>query len=108
MLDGKGSGYWATDDGVANADMILQFRPPVRFNVVRLREYLPLGQRVEGYVLQRWQDSRWLAFASGAGIGRCRLVRGAKVTTSKVRLRIRQAPVGPAIAEVGLFFENKE
>ena len=53
VIDGKRDTYWSTDDGVTNAEMVLEFAHPVTFNVVRLREYLPLGQRVEGYVLER-------------------------------------------------------
>jgi alpha-L-fucosidase len=108
VLDGKRDTYWATDDGVTNADIVLEFPQPVTFNVARVREFLPLGQRVAGYVLERWQDGQWEEFASGASIGNCRLVRGADMTTSKVRLRITKAPVCPAISEIGLFFETKD
>jgi len=108
VIDGKRDTYWATDDGVTNADLVLDFPQPVTFNVARIREYLPLGQRVEGYVLEQWQDRAWKEFASGASIGNCRLTRGADVTTTRVRLRISQAPAGPAISEIGLFYEKKE
>jgi len=80
----------------------------VTFNVVRLREYLPLGQRVEGYVVEGWRDGQWQEFGRGASIGNCRLLRGQELITSKVRLRITQSPVCPAISEIGLFYEKKE
>ncbi len=108
VIDGKRDTYWATDDGVTSADLVLDFPQPVTFNVARIREYLPLGQRVEAYFLEQWQDGQWKEFASGASIGNCRLTRGADVTTSRVRLRISQAPAGPAISEIGLFYEKKE
>jgi len=108
VIDEKRDTYWATDEDVTNADLALEFPQPITFNVVRIREYLPLGQRVEGYVLERWQDGKWEEFASGASIGNCRLVRGADVTTSKVRLRITKAVVCPALSQIGLFWEKKE
>jgi alpha-L-fucosidase len=108
VLDGDRDTYWAPADGVTNADIVLEFKQPVTFNIVRIREYLPLGQRVEGYVLEQWQDGKWEKFASGESIGNCRLVRGADVTTSKIRLRITQAMVCPAISEIGLFREEKK
>ena len=43
-----------------------------------------------------------------AGIGNCKLLRGKLVTTAKVRLRITQAPVCPAISELALFAEPKQ
>jgi alpha-L-fucosidase len=62
--------------------------------------------KVEGFALDRWQDGRWVEFASGTSIGNCRLVRGKPMTTSRVRLRITQAPVCPAISERTLFMEK--
>ncbi len=108
VIDGRRDTYWATDDGVTNAELILEFPSPVTFNVVRLREYLPLGQRVEGYALDQWQNGQWGQFAKGASIGNCRLVRSAGITTAKVRLRITKAPVSPALSEIGLFAGEKE
>jgi alpha-L-fucosidase len=108
VLDAKRETYWATDEDVTNADIVLEFPQPVTFNVVRIREYLPLGQRVEGYALEQWQDGKWEEFASGQSIGNCRLVRGSDITTGKVRLRITKAAVCPAISEIGLFRETKE
>lgn len=107
VIFGKHDPYWATDDGVTNASLTLEFQRPVTFNVVRLREYLRLGQRVEAFALDEWQDAGWTEFASGTSIGNCRLVRSQPVTTQKVRLRITQAPASPVISSVGLFDEPK-
>lgn len=103
VMDGNRDTYWATDDGVTNASLTLAFGRPVTFNVVRLREFLPLGQRVEGFALDQWRDGQWAQFADGTTIGNCRLVRCPDVTTTRVRLRITQTPVCPAISELGLF-----
>ena len=106
--DGDRATYWATDDDVTASELVLDLgKPgkPVTFNVVRLREYLPLGQRVEGFALDRWAEGRWEEMARGTSIGNCRLVRGKPVTTDKVRLRITAAAACPAIAELGLFAE---
>ncbi len=108
VVAGKSDSYWATDDGVTNASLTLEFKKAVRFNVVRLREYLPLGQRIEAFALDQWKDGQWIEFGSGTSIGNCRLVRGQPITAEKVRLRITQAPVCPAMAEVGLFLSRNE
>jgi alpha-L-fucosidase len=105
LLDGQRNTYWATDDGVTTPDVVLDLGKPVTFNVVRLREYLPLGQRIEGFALDQWQGGTWTEFASGTSIGNCRLVRTEPVRTEKVRLRIVQAPVCPALSELALFLE---
>jgi len=70
-----------------------------------VREYLPLGQRVEEFAVDVREGDQWREFARGTSIGNCKLVRGKRVTTSQVRLRIAQAPVCPAISELSLFAE---
>jgi alpha-L-fucosidase len=107
VIDGKRETFWSTDDEVHTPELVLELKQEVTFNVVRLREYLPLGQRVEAFAVDTWRDVVWVEFAKGTSIGNCRLLREKPVTTSKVRLRILQAPVCPAISELGLFAEPK-
>ena len=57
--------------------------------------------------MESWRDGQWQEFGKGASIGNCRLLRGEDQTTSKIRVRITQAPVSPAISEIGLFYERK-
>ena len=105
LIDGNRKTYWATDDALTTPKATLQFKEPVTFNIVRLREYLPLGQRVDDFALDAWVDGQWQEFYRGTAIGSCRLVRTKPITTDKVRLRITKSPVCPAIAEFGLFAE---
>ncbi|MCX6955174.1 MAG: alpha-L-fucosidase, partial [Verrucomicrobia bacterium] len=105
VLDGKRDTYWSTDDAVTTPELVVELAKPTTFNVVDLREYLPLGQRIEAFAVDAWRDGKWVEFASGTSIGNRRLIRGASVTTHKVRLRITQAPVAPALAEFGLYRE---
>jgi alpha-L-fucosidase len=98
--------YWATDDGVTNASLVIEFRKPTTLNIVRLREYLPLGQRVEVFALDRWRDGAWVEFHRGTGIGNCRLVRVKPFSTDKLRVRIINAPAATALSEVGVFLES--
>jgi alpha-L-fucosidase len=86
--------------------LVLDLGKAVTFNVVRLREYLPLGQRIEAFALDLLKEGQWVEFASGTSVGNSRLVHGQKITTDQVRLRITKSPVCPALSEVGLFIEN--
>ena len=107
LLDGKRDTYWASDDSITTPDVTLAFKKPVTFSIVRLREYLLLGQRVDDWAIDAWQDGAWKECAKGTAIGSCRLVRTAPTTTTKVRLRITKSPVCPAISEIGLFLDAK-
>jgi alpha-L-fucosidase len=105
---GRPDRYWSTGDFITRPELVLDLGKPIQFNVVRLREYLPLGQRIEAFALDQWQAGQWIEFAADTSIGNCRLVRGPMITTDKVRLRITRAPVCPALADVGLFAESPD
>lgn len=106
-IDDDRSTYWTVNDDVHDPDITIDFGGSRTFNVVRLREYLPLGQRVEAFAIDQWRDGGWQQFASGTSIGNCRLVRSERITTTKVRVRITQAAAASAISELGIFAEPK-
>jgi len=103
VIDGRHDTFWYAGDSIATPDLVLEFDRPIRFSVVGLREYLPLGQRVEAFAVDAWQDGDWHEIARGTSVGNRRLLRVDEQVTTKVRLRITQAPVCPAIAEFNLF-----
>jgi alpha-L-fucosidase len=103
VIDGDPESYWATDDEIQTPELILEFAQPVTFNVVSLREYLPLGQCVDRFAVDFDDGGSWREWCSAAAIGARRLMRGQAATTSRVRLRIVESPVCPAISEWGLF-----
>lgn len=110
VLDGKRETYWSTDDDVKTPELVFEMAKPVTFNVVRLREYLPLGQRVEGVAVDAWDaaaagGAAWKEIAKAESVGACRLWRVPKTTAAKVRVRVTRSPVAPALSEFGLFLE---
>src|SRR5439155_2139818 len=69
LTDGDHATYWATDDGVTEATVVVDFGKATTFNVIDLREHLPLGQRVEAFVVEAWQNGDWVNIADGTSIG---------------------------------------
>jgi alpha-L-fucosidase len=103
VLDGQQDTYWYPGEGICTPELVLDFDRPVQFRVASLREYLPLGQRVEGFALDTWQDGDWRECTQGTSVGSQRLERVDVQLTTRVRLRITQAPMPPALAGFSLF-----
>lgn len=104
VVDGRRETYWATDDTVKTSDLTLEFATPVTFDVVRVREYLPLGQRIDTIAVDIRQDGKWVEIAKATSIGNQRLLKLDKpVASQKVRLRVTKAAACPAISEFALF-----
>lgn len=96
---------WATDDSEKTPDVVVQLPDTRTFNLIRLREDIRLGQRVEGVAVDAWVDGDWQEIAAAESVGPCRLWRVARVTTDRVRLRVTNSPVCPALSDFGLFLE---
>jgi alpha-L-fucosidase len=107
LLDGNPATYWSTDDAVTAAEVVLVFAQPITFNVVSLREYLPLGQRIDRYALDVDRHGTWQEYAQGTAIGNRRLLRGTDCATARVRLRILSGPVRPALSALSLHFDPR-
>jgi alpha-L-fucosidase len=103
LLDGQHDTYWATDDSVRQAEVVLEWSRPVRFDLMRVREPIRLGQRIDEFVVEVWQNGNWSQWGQGTSIGSCRMVRSNLVETTKVRLRITQCAACPALSEFALF-----
>ena len=106
LLDGRPETFWATDDGVTSADVTFDLGRPVKFQVIRLREAIRFGQRVDAFTVERWQSDSWEQVASSTSIGPRRLIRlDAPIIATRLRLRITQASASPALSEFAVFAE---
>ena len=107
LLDGQRNTYWSTEDGQRTATVTLELGRPQTFDLIRLRECTPLGQRVRAFTVATSNGDEWTPFAQGTSIGMCRILRSNKpVTASRVRLQITEADAAPALSEFGVFLET--
>jgi alpha-L-fucosidase len=84
--------------------LTIDLQRPVTFDIVRLREDIRLGQRIDAFAIDAWQDGAWSPIAEATSIGPRRIIRlNGPLTTTRIRLRITQAAAIPVLAEFGLF-----
>ncbi|KQR95499.1 hypothetical protein ASG01_06550 [Chryseobacterium sp. Leaf180] len=106
LVDDDRYSYWATDDAEKNPELLLSFDKEIEFNVIRIRENIKLGQRIEKFYVEAFIGNKWQKIASATAIGPNRLLITSKIIrTKKVRLKIEESPVCLAISDFGLFLE---
>ena len=104
VLDGDRDTYWSAPDGDTSPTLTLDLPPGRSFDLIRVREYLPLGLRVTRFAIEAEVAGRWQRLATKECIGAQRIVRlDAPVTARRIRLVILEAPACPAISELSLF-----
>lgn len=105
LTDDDRYSYWTTDENIHSAELIVEFKQPTTWNILRLRENIKLGQRIEKATIAIWQNDAWQKVDEVASIGANRLIRlNDAVTTKRIRISI-EAPVASCLSDVGIFQE---
>lgn len=106
LMDADRYSYWSTDDAVTTPTLTLDLKGRTSFNVIRLRENIKLGQRIEAIEVEAFLNNKWQKIAAATSIGANRLIRLPQtITTSRVRLKITKSPVCIALSDFGLYKE---
>lgn len=104
LVDNDPATYWATDDTVRSADVVVDWKRPQHVSIVRLRERIALGQRIRAFGIDAWTDEAWKEVDTGTSIGACRLIRlSSPCFTHRLRLRIVESDASIALSEIGIF-----
>jgi alpha-L-fucosidase len=105
----KAFGDWrrATFGKAVAASKELEWKLPrgAKFNVIRLREDIRYGQRIESAVVERMEGGTWQELAKVTSIGPRKIVRLPAMTTAE-RLRLTVQTAAPAtLTEFAVFAE---
>ena len=105
LLDQDPWSAWITDDAVHTPEVTFTLARPQTFNLIRLREDIRLGQRIEGVAVDAMVDGAWKELASAPCVGAIRLWRVPPTTSNQVRVRVTRSAACPALSDFGLFLE---
>ena len=103
--------YWATHDGVKQAELVFEFPEATAFNRLLLQEYIPLGQNVEAFYLDYYFNGKWLPIEVDeplTTIGYKRLVRFPTVVAQKLRVRFKVFKGTLCINRMGAYYAEKQ
>jgi alpha-L-fucosidase len=104
-IDGDPRTHWMPGASVAEPAVIYDLGVTKTFNVAMLRENIRTGQRIAAFALEAWDGAGWKEIFRGTTVGYKKLVRFPSVQASRVRLRIVESRLAPAVAEFGLFLD---
>lgn len=94
LTDGKYDTYWATKDDVTTGTIEFTLPRTERVNRMLLQEYIPLGQRVQSFVVEYLDNKQWMPVTVNeetTTIGYKRLLRFETIQTKALRVRITAA-----------------
>lgn len=101
--DGNPETYWATNDGVSRASIILEFDVPTKVNRILLQEYIPLGQRVKNFIVSAEIEGKWNEIDGQTTIGNKRILRFKTVEADKIKVQIMDAKGPIVLSNIALY-----
>ena len=107
VTDGHYDTYWATPDGICAGTLEFDLRHPTTLNRIMLQEYIPLGQRVEQFVVEYHDGKKWQVVDCGeetTTIGYKRLLRFNNITTRRLRVTFVKSRGPLCISEIGAYY----
>ena len=104
LTDDDRNTYWATSDEVTTPEITLTWKQEHEFDLIRLREYIQLGQRIESLEVDAMVDGAWKKIGEATSIGACRIIPlAAPVKTIQLRIRVTSSPVAVTLSELGVY-----
>lgn len=108
LIDNNKLTYWATIDQVHTASLELDLKMPKTFDIISLQEYIPLGQRIEDFNVEVFENGTWKKVYEGQTVGAKKLIKlETVVTANKVRVNITKSPVCITLSEFGIYKTTK-
>jgi len=95
--------YWAVNDNTTTASLTFQLKEPSTFNCMEIKEFIPLGQRIQSFTIEIENDGKWIRVFKGSTVGSKKLAKFDDITASKVRLTFSNALACPVIESVKLY-----
>jgi alpha-L-fucosidase len=102
VIDNNPETYWATDDDVTSAQLIVKLGSVKKIKYVKLTEYIRLGQRVKSFKLIYHKDGEWFDLAEGTTIGHERILE-VDAETDAVKLVINDSKACPLVSSIEIY-----
>ena len=111
ITDGDYDTYWATADDVTSATVEFALPEMRKVNRMMLQEYIPLGQRVQEFLVEYRSGDQWTPISINeetTTIGYKRLLRFATVETDGLRITIKSSRACPCINNIEAFYSGSD
>jgi len=103
LPSGNLSTFFITKGIDTTCTIVFDLKHPASFDVLALQENITVGQRVEKFTAEYFENGEWKKFAAGTTVGYKRLIKFDLISTRKVRLTIESSRLNPTLSQFGLY-----
>ena len=86
-------------------EIVIVLRNAEKINRIILQEAVAThSERIEKHAVDAWVDNQWKEIAVATNVGYKRILRFPDVTTNKIRIRVLESRLDPAISHVSAYY----
>jgi alpha-L-fucosidase len=103
LTDDNVKSYWASNDQALTPVIEVKWKASQTFDLIRMREYIPLGQRLDKVEVEIFSGKQWVKVGEATSVGACRIIHLSNpVETNSLRIKF-QSPVAVTLSDLGIY-----
>ncbi len=103
LLDDDSKTYYLFENG--ENEIVIEMPNEQKINRIVLQETIDThGERIEKHAVDTWLNGQWVEVATATNVGYKRILRFPEITTNKIRIRIIESRLNPAISNVSAHY----
>jgi alpha-L-fucosidase len=103
LTDDNIRSYWASNDQALTPVIEVKWKTSQTFDLIRMREYIPLGQRLDKVEVEILSGNQWVKVGEATSVGACRIIHLSNpVETNSLRIKF-QSPVAVTLSDLGIY-----
>ena len=103
LTDDNIKSYWASNDQALTPVIEVKWSASQTFDLIRMREYIPLGQRLDKVEVEIFSGNQWVKVGEASSVGACRIIHLFNpVETNSLRIKF-QSPVAVTLSDLGIY-----
>ena len=103
LNDGNANTFWSPKNENEPATITIAFDQPTALNRFMVQEYIPLGQRISGFLLEGQTDQGWKKIHQGTTVGNKRILRFETLEVTALRFTVTQSKAIPLLSNISVF-----
>ncbi|MNR00563.1 F5/8 type C domain protein [compost metagenome] len=103
LTDGQSDTYWCPQEGIEQAELVIDLGCEMSFDRVVLKECIQLGQRIESFQLAYKQGEEWVSLYAGTVVGYKKICSFQKTNARYIQLKVTESRIHPTLSSFGVY-----
>lgn len=103
LTDGRSDSYWCPQEGIEQAELVIDLGKELTFDRIVLKEFIQLGQRIERFQLAFKQGEEWVYLYEGTVVGYKKICSFQQTNARYIQLKVIESRIHPTLSSFGVY-----